>query len=488
MENPMINKVLFVTSSFERPTITSKQSINEWRQDFGHDVAEREHYAMGLAYLHSYLESKGLSVEGLYLNNYIFRECFEKVKKKLEEFTPDVVGIQMLTPNRVSSYRIIEYIHDKYPNIKIVLGGLHATLMYNQLLEKYPFVTIVLGEGELTMEELIKKFNEKKPDFKKVKGIAYRDKEKIIINEQRPLMENLDVLPYPKHELFFKGNRTQACLLTSRGCPFKCSFCCINPLTKRRVRFRSVNNVVDEIEYLVKSFPKMKQIWIHDDTFTLDNQRAINICDEIIKRGIKTEFIASGRIKPISKELVKKLEEANFTTILLGIESGSDSILTRAHKAITKKDIMETFKLFQDSKINLKTFLILGLPGDTKETVLETSRFIRELQKVKYISFGVYANYLKVYPGSEVYEIAKEAGVISDKYWLSDLPSPFYTLEHSFEELNEFGEILLNYTSWRRMYKLQAFKHQWMMIPTLIKYLFTTKRELLLKKIIPFRK
>jgi len=484
----MKNKVLLITSTFENPIAISKVNNNIGEEKFGYEEVEKQHYAIGLAYIHSYIESKGYCVEGLYLNSYPFEECLERIKNKLEYFSPDFVGIQIFSVNRISSYKIIEYIRENYPKIKIIVGGLHATLMYHQILEKYPFLTIVIGEGELTFVELLNSFKEGKKNMRNIKGIAYKIKGKVIVTDSRPLIENLDELPYPKHEVFFRENRSQACLLTTRGCPFKCSFCCMNPLTKRRVRFRSVKNVVDEIEYLAKSFKKIKLIWIHDETFTLDNNRVIQICDEIIKRGIKKEFIASGRIKPISKKMIKKMEEANFKYLILGVESGCDDILKKAHKGITKKDIVETFKLFKNSKVILKIFIIIGLPGETKETIIETSKFVRDLQKIIYISLGDTANYLRIYPGAEVYEIAKEAGIISDKYWLTELSSPIFTLENSLETLNEFGEIFINYTAWSRMFRLKGFIHQWMMIPYFLKYLLTTKRKLLLQKIFFFIK
>jgi len=249
-----------------------------------------------------------------------------------------------------------------------------------------------------------------------------------------------------------------------------CSYCCLNHESKRIVRFRSPKNVVDEIEYLVNTFPQLNEIAIQDDSFFIDNQRVIKICDEIIKRKIKVNFKCSGRIKPVCSEMIQKLEEANFRIVMLGIESANDEILKRCHKGINKKDMLNAFKLFSESKITLKVFLITGLPGETEETIKETAEFIQQLQKIKYVSFLNSSNVLMIYPGTEVYEIAKKAGVIDDSFWLSDKEIPFYTVEHSPEELRRFGDILTNYISYYELKTWKGFKCQYKMVPYIMKY------------------
>jgi len=463
----MKNKVLLVSASFE-----DMPFVPDTKTD------ENSHYPLGLAYLHSYLESKDIASKILFLNHKDHTYCFKRVIKEIEDFSPDVVGFQMLAASRVSTYRLIEHIQENYPGIKIVIGGIYATIMYEQLIEKYPFLIAVLGEGEITLTELVKALNKTKPNLEKIDGIAFYSKEGVRRTKPRKLIEDLDTLPFPKHELFFKDSkRYSGGLLTTRGCPFACSFCCLNPEQKRIVRFRSPKCVVDEIEYMVKKFPQMTEVFIHDDSLFIDNKRVIEICDEIIKRKIKTSFVCSGRMKPISKELIKKLEQANFTRVMLGIESGDNEMLKNCHKGINQDDILKTFKLFAKSKINLKVFLLVGLPGETIETIKETARFVKKLQKIKYVSFPSFANLLVVYPGTEVYEIAKQKGMIDDDFWLSDKETPIYTAENSHAKLKEFGDILQNNISFYRILTLKGFKAQFEMIPYLIKYLLIKIKE-----------
>jgi len=460
------HKVLLATTSFEDIPLVPASKTDE-----------ESHYPIGLAYLHSYLESKNINVNTICMNNKPYDYCFKKVIEIIENFSPDIIGFQILTSNRVSSYRLIEYIHENYPKIKIVIGGIHSTIMYKQLIEKYPFLIAILGEGEITFFELIKELDKKSPNLKKIDGIAFYEKG-VTRTKPRKVIENLDVLPFPKHELFFKNSwRYSGCILTSRGCCFSCSFCCLNPESKRIVRFRSPKNVVDEIEYMVNKFPQMTEIFIHDDSFFINNNRVIEICDEIIKRKIKMDFVCSGRFKPISKELVKRLEEANFKRVLLGLESGDNGILKACHKGINQDDVLNTFKLFSKSPINLKTFLIVGLPGENIKTIKETAKFIKKMQKMKYVSYGNSSNFLIIYPGTEVYEIAKSKGVINDEFWLSDKEIPIYTAENSYEELNKLGSILLDNIAFKRIITPRGFKAQFEMIPYLVKYLLTKIKE-----------
>jgi len=458
-------KILLVTSSFEDLPLVPDGKVDE---EFG----EKTYYPLGLAYIHSYLESKNMKVETLWLNHKPYKNCFEEVINKVKNFSPDIVGFQMLTCNRVSSYYLIEWIHKNYPKIKIVIGGIHATIMYKQLIEKYPFLIAVLGDGEITFLELIKELNKKKPNFKKIDGIAFYKNNNVMRTKPRELIKDLDSLPFPKHEVFFNNKRDTGSLLSARGCPFSCSFCCLNPESKRIVRFRDPKKVVDEIEYMIKKFPQMKELSINDDSFFINNQRVINICNEIIKRKIKMDFVASGRIKPLSKEVVKKLEEANFIRITLGIESGDNGILKSCHKGINQEDIINAFKLFSKSKIHLKTYLIVGLPGENRSTIEETAKFIKKLQKIKYVSYPRSFNLLFVYPGTEVYEIAKQKGMIDDDFWLSNKEIPLYTAENSYKDLKKFEEILLDNLSFYRIITLKGFKAQFETIPYLIAYGF----------------
>jgi len=466
------NKILLISPSIEDVLLSTLDKFDKVGMKTQDDS---DGYPLGLAYLHSYLEKQNNEVETLFLNNYSHDDCFKKIIKKINEFKPNIVGFQVLTQNRVSTYRLIEYVNENYPEIKIVLGGIHATIMYDQLLKKYPFVVVVIGEGEITLSELSEKIKSLNFNLATIKGIAFNENGVIKLNPYRELIENLDELPFPKHEVFFQGNRKCGIILTARGCPFNCSFCSLDLITRRRVRYRTMVNVMAEIEWMIKKFPSMTDLWIQDDTFFVNNMRVIEFCDEIIKRGIKLNFICSARFKPISAELVKKIQRANFKKIFFGLESGDDEILKKCHKGINQKDVLGAIKLFQKTTIVTYAHLIVGLPGETEKSIKTTARLVQKIQKMKYIYYQT-AYLLTVYPGTEVYEIAKSKGMMDDDFWMTNGTTPLYTAEHSLDELYRYKELLLSYVSPTRAFTtLEGFLHQYHMIPYHSKYIFSSR-------------
>lgn len=465
-------RILLITSSTESCVIGT---VNKEHKEGANINDDESHYPLGLAYLHSAVENAGHDVRTLFLNNHDDEYCDNNIKETLKNFLPDIVGFQILTQNRVSSYRAIQYIRDKYPHINQVIGGIHATIMHEQIIKKYPYVIAILGEGEITLPELIKELSNDTPNLQSVDGIAFFENNTIVKTKQRQLISNLDEIPFPKHEIFFNGKRRAGSIMTTRGCPFNCSFCCLDSVSRRRVRSRSIGNIIEEIEWMRQKFPQMTDIWIHDDSFFIDNQRVIEFCNEIIKRKIKINFVCNGRLKPISEEMVYKLEQANFSRILFGLESGDNDILQKCHKGINQEDVVTAYKLFAKTKINIFSHIIVGLPGENIKTVMTTAKFIKKLQRIKCIpNYNAYL--LTIFPGTEVYEMAKTAGIINDDYWLTDGLAPVFTAENSFEKLTKFQDILLNNISPIRTFTtIAGFKSQFFLIPYHIKYILSSK-------------
>lgn len=449
-------KILLITTSFEdchrSPT-----------------VQQNSHYPLGIAYLHSYLEKFEHQVETLFLNDYPFAECSAQINAAMDRMNPDFVGFNILTPNRTSSFKIIEYLHQHY-SCRIMIGGIHTTVMCEQILQKFPFLVAVIGEGEETTRELIDVLASS-GSLENVKGIAFVAEGKVVRTAPRELIDNLDSLPFPKHEIFFSEARTMGNLLTSRGCPFKCSFCVLDRVSQQRVRYRSVDSVVGEIEYMVNKFPQLQTIWIHDDNFFLLNRRAIEICEEIVKRGINKRFICSGRFKPFSQELADALEKAGFVQILFGLESGSESILESCHKSIRRSDVVTTLKILRKSRIEVTAFLIVGLYGENEQTVNETIDFVKTMQRIKYTYYDDIGVIL-TYPGTEIYDIARKNQMIDDSYWLSEKETPIFVVEHDEQKLFEFKRKILDSIALRRFFSWQGFFKQLDMLPHIARYAF----------------
>lgn len=449
-------KVVLISSSFE------DQARNK-------TIEYNSHYPMGLGYLHSYLEQQNHTVHTLFLNDYPYKNCRNICLNYIDKNTPDVIGLNIITQNRTSSFRLIKILHKLYPRVHIMIGGIHTTIMYKQILRRFPYIVAVIGEGEITAKELLEKMQNKK-SIHTVNGIAYMSKGKIIKTNDRELIPDLDVLPFPKHDIFFTEQRTIASMITSRGCPFHCSFCVLNAITRSYPRKRSIQNVIHEIECLISHHPQLETIWFHDDQFFLINARVIEFCKEIIKRKIHLNFICSGRFKPVSKEMVTWMEKAGFIQVLLGLESGSPKILNLCHKNITHEDVIRTVKLFKQTRILLTAFLIIGLYGETKDTINETIGFVQKIQRIKYFYFDN-IGILIIYPGTEVYDIAKKAHVISDLYWLTEKTTPLFTVEHSKQKLLYFKNRVQDGISLKRIFTYSGFIHQYYMIPWIIKFL-----------------
>ena len=416
-------------------------------QNFGLTAKQHEPPPPALAYLDAVLKKEGYNVV---TRDYAFwneRDYLDEVRNVIEEFKPDIVGISVMTMTRVSTYKAIKLIKQLNSKIKIILGGIHASMMYKQLIENFPIDAVCVGEGEITIIELVDALLKNKP-LNKIKGIAYKNKrDNVIVTPQRELIHNLDEIPFPDYKAHVKPHVKQIDMVSSRGCPNKCSFCCLHAVSKQRWRPRGYMDVVNEIEYIIKNLPWIEKISFMDDTMILDNQRIINMCKEIVKRGIKISLQCSARIKPVSRELFYWMEKAGFDEIRFGIETGSPRLMEAIHKNITQEDCIRCFKILSEfKKINVVKFLIVGFPGETDETVNETIEFVKRLQKIIKMDFFA-VNPLWVYPMTEVYEVAKKAGFIDDDYWLTDKPCPFFIVEHSEKKLKEMANRIAIETS-----------------------------------------
>ena len=223
------------------------------------------------------------------MKNY-FNESWEKSKNKIieliEKYSPDILGVSCWTMNRSSCFKIVKISKKMHPECKIMIGGVHASSLYSQVLENFPVDFVVLGEAEETTTELIKALEKKSPkkSLKKIKGIAFKENKKIYFTGYRAPILNLDELPFPKHEFCRETiikNKT-ATMITSRGCPFGCIFCSTSAYWGRRWRARSAKNVVDEVEHIIKKFPYAENIFFEDDEFTVSHERVTKICDWMI--------------------------------------------------------------------------------------------------------------------------------------------------------------------------------------------------------------
>lgn len=345
--------------------------------------------------------------------------------------------------NRINAFKIVEILHEYNPEIKIVLGGHHTSVFAEQIVERYPYVYCVKGEGELAVLDIVSGWEESH-----------------II--QGKLIDNLDTIPFPKHEWFFEKDpdRDMACLMSTRSCPFACRFCCLPNVSYRKFRKRSVQNIMAEIRYIHTRWPQVTRLVMQDDAFTLDNQLVIDLCKALIAEDLHFKFIMASTVKPASEEMFYWMEKAGLEHLYIGLETGNQHMLDRCKKGIKLEDVERVFTILSKyPKLVVSTYLIAGLPGETWDTIRETVQFVKKLQRISY-DFVDDATPIWAYPGTQLYEDMKSAGLIDDSYWFTTGKCPNWTVEHNEHELAEMREYLLRRVSFTRIFTPTGFYHQ----------------------------
>lgn len=396
-------------------------------------------FPLGLAYIAAVLERGGHEVsildalvenpslvhnpDGLYTVGLRWCEILDRIKKA----SPGAVGITssyaVQFPNVGEVARLVK---EWNVNIPVIVGGAHPSSVPDAVLSDRNIDFVVVGEAEETICELISVL-EKKRSVRSVKGIAYRNaRGEVIRNAPRSFIQNLDSIPFPARHLFhmgkyFKFNKEHALfskrkpsttMITSRGCPEKCSFCSVYKVWGRSWRPRSAKNVVDEIQTLVENYG-IKEIHFEDDNLTLWKERIIKICDEIIARGLDITWTTPNGIavNTLDRDVIKKMRKSGCYRIFLGIESGCQEVLDNViGKNISLERTKEVIGLLNDKGIAVTGFFVLGMPGETIEQMEETIRFACSFDFDR-VLFGI----ATPYPGTLLYEQCVEKGYIESK-------------------------------------------------------------------------
>jgi anaerobic magnesium-protoporphyrin IX monomethyl ester cyclase len=295
----------------------------------------------------------------------------------------------------------------------LVTGGPLPTTNPEDFLKHFDIV--VIGEGEETMLELVNHKNGN-TRLSKIRGIAYKDKGKTKFTEPRPLIENLDAIPFPNRALFDnqaykdyyskKFGYTTTSVITSRGCPFICDFCS-RPVFGNTFRARSATNIVDEVEEVLKL--GYERIWFADDCFTLSRKRLLRICDEITRRKIKVNWECLSRVDTVDRETTTRMKQAGCTRVFFGIESGNDDVLSLMKKQITTRRARKAVEVTKESGIKVGAFFILGYPGETSKTILDTVRYASALP-LDYLSYTM----PYPIPGTSLYDRVKDKLIVSE--------------------------------------------------------------------------
>ena len=337
---------------------------------------------LGLAYMAAVLEQNDVEVR--IFDCPVCEIDHEKLRAELDSFQPTVVGISSMTPTIESALKSARVAKEVCPAAKILMGGPHATFADKEILIQEKAVDIVArGEGEETILELIKQ----SPELQKisdVKGITFRKDDQIIQAPNRPFIQNLDALPRPAYkyvpiEKYKITGRRLLPIMSSRGCPLQCPFCVASQMFGARFRARSPKNVLDEMEWLRDEYGA-EGISFQDDTLTFDRKRTFEICDEIKERKIKLPWGCFSRADVVTKELLAKMSEAHCNEIGYGVESGCQRILDSLRKRVTTDQCENAIKWAKEAGIFVTASIILGYPGETKETLQQTLDFVRRVE------------------------------------------------------------------------------------------------------------
>ncbi|MGC8940132.1 MAG: B12-binding domain-containing radical SAM protein [Candidatus Bathyarchaeia archaeon] len=368
---------------------------------------------LGLAYLASTIRNK---CEVKVVDANILDYGLEDVKRELKAFQPDVVGITSTTPSIYEAYRVAEAAKDVREDCVVVLGGPHVTFLPEETLTECGNADVIVrGEGEETFCELVD-IIERGGSLENVRGITYRKGDMIISTMPRPFIKNIDEIPFPSLDLlpvekYELGGIRYLSIISSRGCPFKCSFCASSRLFGSCWRGRSPANVVEELRLVHDKF-RIKNIEFADDTFTLNGERAEKICDEILREGLDISWGASSRVDTINRRLAEKMRRAGCWIAYLGIESASQKILDAVGKKITVSQIVRAVKALKDAGIQVLGSFILGFPEETLESARQTITFASSLN-LDYAQFSI----LTPYPGTPIYEHAMENNLLITRDW-----------------------------------------------------------------------
>jgi len=362
------------------------------------------------------LKGRGVEVEVLDLLST--RYSPKKIEACLERYAPDLIGITSVTMNFPMAVKILQYCKTLRPEAATVMGGPHVTFMAGETLRAFPEVDVIVrGEGEETIQELVQTLESEKK-LEEVRGLTYRRDGIVVETEDRPFIQDIDRLPLPDRTLFplarYLAMRVPASILTSRGCPTGCSFCVGYRMTGRKGRFRNPLRVVDEIQ--AAQSLGFDEVCIDDDLFTRNRRHVSAICDEIGKRGLKLKMYIFARVDTVDEPLLRKLREAGCAMICFGLESGNQKVLDLANKRATVEGARRAVELSKAAGIAPLGSFILGLPGETRETMEETISFAQSLG----IPHGFHL--LSPFPGTRIREKASEYGitVLTDDWSLYD--------------------------------------------------------------------
>lgn len=363
----------------------------------------------GLLSIVAYLRSKGIGAN--LHDSYLHNDTVEDVVDLVGKSRPDVVGLSCLTANAAYVFNLGQALKKAYPGIKLVLGNHHASVFARFYLVQNAADVVVHGEGELTMNELCQAWSDGN-DISEIEGITRLEKGLAVSTSPRKFIKDLDSIPIPylddmDYEVYsqLQGNATYISIASSRGCVNKCKFCAVSD--GRRFRARSPENVVREMRFYHERFG-VTRFGFLDSLFIADTKRVYELCDLIEQDLPPITWGCEGHVRFMSTKLAKRMAEAGCDSIAFGVESGNQAVLDSVGKGTTLDEIRQAVAVTVPY-IPVIGLFIIGLPGETAQTIEETIRFAQELP-LRQAQFSMFCPY----PGTELYNQLVAKGTITE--------------------------------------------------------------------------
>jgi len=374
--------------------------------------------SMSLAVLKSFVNEKTKHKAKIIDLIFHKKDWKKYIKKIIEKEKPDLIGLSVLSFNYNQALEIAKFIKEQI-KVKILFGGVHVILSPEEVINNKQVDIISIGEGEYVLKEIL----DKKLNCKGVKGIWYKEKEEIIKNPPLNLIEDLDSLPFPDWKDFdlkkyFLINNNHLPIMASRGCPYQCTYCSNHALKKRLigkyVRFRSVDNVLKEIEFRINQFQKegMKYLFFYDDTFILNKEFVLEFCKKFKEKGFDKiiKWNVNVRANLVTEEIIKCMKDAGCYEVRMGVEAGNDFIRNEIYKRDMKKEqIYNAIKIIKNNKLQLRLQFIIGAPYETVAMMKESFEMAKK-SNADYILFPI----LMPLPDTEIKEMCEKEGLIEE--------------------------------------------------------------------------
>lgn len=401
-------KVLLINPPAENEILSCNPEFLE--KERGHNPP------LGILYLASYLEKQGDLCEISVMDAQAEEIGYPEIEERIRSYAPDIVGLTAMTVTLIDVLKVAGIVKKVDPGIRVVLGGPHPAIYPEETIGLDGIDFLVLGEGELILSELIANIDNREA-LRKIRGLVFKDNGTVVNTGEPDFVKDLDILPFParhlvpyhKYTSLLAAKSPITTMFTSRGCPYRCTFC-YRPNMGKVFRAVSAPRVVEEMRRCKEM--GIKEIFLYDDTFSVNRKRVLEICRLIREEGLRIPWDIRTRVDNVDRELLAELKRSGCQRIHYGVESGNPRTLKILNKNINLDQVIEVFNMTRKTGITTFAYFMIGSPGETRDDILETIDFAKRLNP-DYVQITIFTPF----PGTEAYCSALKSGVIREDYW-----------------------------------------------------------------------